>query len=98
MQNSSSSKTIGIIIVLVIIALGIWLMTRKSSDDTGAMAPYSDTSSTGDTGTTASTDASSSAGISSDSSDAALDQDSAAIDAQMQGLSSDNAAASQTTQ
>ncbi len=85
MQNSSS-KTIGIVVVLIIIVVGIWLVTRNTPDNTGAN-PYSASQSQSQMPT------SSTSVSSTDSSDTALDKDSAAIDAQLGGLSSDNSAA-----
>ena len=102
--SSSSSKTIGIVIVVVIIVVGIWLMVRKPSS--GTMTPTSAT--TSDTTTTQTTTdqnagpmqpATPASGIQSGgSSNADLDQDSASIDSQMQGLNSDSTAANQTAQ
>lgn len=108
MQNSSSSKkTVGIVIVILIVIAGIWLMTRKSGSD------YSNTASSSQTdndmsgmnmqqpsGTTgAGTSGTGTSSVSStDTSDAALNQDAASIDAQMNGLNSDSAAAQQSAQ
>ena len=94
MENTSSSKTIGIVIVVIIIIVGIWLMMRKPTDTTvpaannGAYTSQSSDQTQGDT----------SALQSSGSSNADLAADSASIDAQMQGLSSDNASANQAVQ
>ena len=105
MQNSnSSSKTVGIVVVIIIIVVGIWLMVRKPSSDTMVNQPAATTTGTSQTTTTTTTTSTTPTdpnvqGIqSSGNSNASLDQDSASIDSQMQGLSSDTTAANQTPQ
>ena len=98
MQNSSSSKTIGIVIVLVIVVVGIWLMTRKSTPDD--VRPTTATTQTQTQPVTPQAPAEAPAVSSiktSGSSDAALNQDTASLDAQINGLNSD-ATAAQTAQ
>lgn len=88
MQNTSSSKTIGIVIVLIIIIAGIWLMMRKPASDTSdVVVPATSSQNTGTQGN------GTTAAATVDVSDAALNQDSAAIDAQMGTLSTNTAAA-----
>lgn len=75
-----SSKTVGIIVVIVILGIGVWLMMKKGNEGySNTMVPaQSNTAST--TGT-------------EDTSDTALSQDAEAIDVQMGGLAIDAAAA-----
>ncbi len=81
MQNSSSSKTFGIAIVLIIIVIGLWLMMRKPATAPAVM------NTTPQTGTVSQN---------SDASDTALAKDEASIDAELGGLSADTAAAAST--
>lgn len=93
MQNSSS-KPIGIIVVIIIIIVGIWLMTRDSSSDReiqNTSAVQVQTFNPSSSSTTPS-DSISSSGMS----DAALNQDAAAIDAQLGTLSAESGAAAKT--
>lgn len=93
MQNSPS-KPIGIIVVMIIIIVGIWLMTRDSSSDReiqNTSAVQVQTFNPSSSSTTPS-DSISSSGMS----DAALNQDAAAIDAQLGTLSAESGAASST--
>lgn len=92
-MENSSRNTLGIVLVVVIIVAGVWLMMRTPN---GIPVPAEketptsqNTSSNGNPGDSIQ---------SSGTSNTALDQDSASIDVQMQGLSSDNAQASQTVQ
>ena len=85
MQNSTS-KSIGIIIVILIIIAGIWLMTRSSTPS--AIAPTTSTS-----GVVAGNETPAPASVGNG--DAALAQDAASIDSQMSGLNADAAAAQQ---
>ncbi len=84
MQNSS--KTTGIIVVVIIIIVGIWLMTRRTPST--EMPVESTTAQNQDQSGALS------AGNSS-ASDAALNQDAAAIDAQLGTLNTENSAAQQ---
>jgi hypothetical protein len=73
------NKSTGIIIVLIIIALGVWLMTRDSSMDTNVQP-----STTAETGSTTKETQEN-----TDFSDAALNQSASAIDAQLDILSTE---------
>ena len=97
--SSSSSKTVGIVIVVAIIVVGIWLMIRKPENTT--LPPETATSDT--TMQTAQDQTAQPQtpvqGIqTSGSSDTALASDSASIDSQIQALGSDNSAVNQPTQ
>ena len=83
--SSSSSKTVGIVIVVAIIVVGIWLMIRKPENTT--LPPETAQPQTPVQGIQT-----------SGSSDTALASDSASIDSQIQALGSDNSAVNQPTQ
>lgn len=89
MQNSS--KTTGIVILVLIILVGVFLMTRKSSISMPEQESQPAASSTQDTANSA--DAGVSSIQASGTTDAALDQDTAAIDSQIDAFSSDSTAA-----
>jgi hypothetical protein len=92
-MQKSSSKSIGIVIVLIIIIVGVWLMTR-GSDDSKNYQPVAPT--TADTNPQPTTPATPEQKISSSgTSDAALNQDTAAIDTQLGGLKADSTTAAQ---
>lgn len=82
------NKSTGIVIVVIIIALGVWLMTKSSSSDM-KMQP-STTAQMETSKTTAETTI--------DFSDAALNQEAAVIDAQIGTLSTETSAAAQPAQ
>ena len=87
----------GIVIVLIIIVVGIWLMTRSSGTDDTNLPPVSPQTSVAPTAKPV--DNTPAGAISSSgTSDTALNLDAAAIDAQMNGLSTDTTAAQTTTQ
>ena len=96
-----SSKTTGVLIVIIIVVVGVWLMTRKAGTDYSNTVPPPSTAQnntpagTGASGTQTQTGASAVTGINTDTSDTGLSQDSAAIDGEMSGLSSDTSAAAQ---
>jgi cell shape-determining protein MreC len=91
MPNSSSRGNAGIVIIIIVVALlALWFFTHKSSS----------TSQTENaTGQTAQQNTANATGIeqikNSGSSDTALNQDSAKIDAEMNGLGADASAALQ---
>ncbi len=83
------SKTTGIVVVLIIIAIGLWVALRKPA---APAVPSGDTVS--QDGQTPVSGADLSAGIqASGSSNESLDRDAAAIDAELRGLAADNASA-----
>ena len=99
-MSNNSSKTITVVVVILVIIVAIALIARKHP----AAAPATDlggsssavTAPTADTTASApATDPSTAAIQNSGSSDASLSQDAASIDAQMNGLNSDNTAAAQ---
>ena len=95
-NRSSSSRTLGVVIVLIIIALGVWYMLRTKNGATDLPASY-DSARTGSQGSqTAAGDTDAVEAIhASGTTDAALDSDSAAIDAEIQGYAADTSAANE---
>jgi ABC-type nickel/cobalt efflux system permease component RcnA len=93
-NTSSSSKTMGLIIVVLIIILGIWLMMRSSQKDINIPDQYNSTASTTDTTSNAGVDSIQASGMA----DSALEQDSVSIDAQMQSFAADNTTANQAAE
>ena len=90
---SNSAKTIiGVIVVVVIVLIGWAVMHRSSSTNSEYNSPEATT--TNETQTTQ-TQTNGTSANTSDTSDAALNKDSAAVDAEMTGLNSDNASADQ---
>lgn len=93
-----TSKTVGILAVVIIVVLGVWLMMKKSNTDyTSTMAPQAAQPAQvlgGSASATTNTNVATS-GTTNDSSDTALTEDAAAISAQMNGLNADTAAAAQ---
>ena len=93
-MQKSSSKTIGIVVVIIIVIIGVWLMTRGGSDDSKNYQPVAPTTSDVTPQSTAPMTPEqkiSGSGIS----DSALNQDTAAIDAQLGSLKTDSTAAAQ---
>ncbi len=77
-----SSKTVGIIVVIVILGIGLWLMMKNGNEGySNTMVPTSTQSEEANTV------------ASDDTSDSALSQDAAMIDAQINGLDADTEAA-----
>ena len=98
MENTSSKKTIGIIVILIIIIVGILLMMKKSAPVT-VSAPTANTAETQQPAPAPVVDTSPAGLIkSSGTATASLEQDSASVDAQLKGLSTDTTSANQAVQ
>ncbi len=83
-----SSKTVGIIVVIVILGIGLWLMMKKGEEGySNTMVPAASQNGGENSSMTASVIGA------GDTSDSALSRDAATIDAQMGSLDADAAAA-----
>jgi hypothetical protein len=106
---SNTSKTVIWVVVGLVVLGGVWMLLAKPADDYTAVAPVTTDTTSQDQGaamqqspsTTTATATNASVSNPSDTSDAAINSDSAAIDTQMSGLSTDSSAtapASDSTQ
>ena len=102
---SNTSKTVIWVVVGLVVLGGVWMLLAKPSDEYTAVAPATtDTTSQDQSATmqqSPSTTTNATVSNPSDTSDTAINNDSAAIDAQMSGLSTDSSAtapASDSTQ
>jgi len=92
-NSNSSSRTLWVIIGIIVVIIVIWLIIRGTSHSNVAATPV-------DTGTSQA--ASAGAGTNqvgasaNDSSNASISQDTSNIDTQLNGLNSDNASADQS--
>lgn len=99
MSNSSSSKKIAIIIILAIIIIALWLIIKKSgsspvNNDTQMQASVGQQASNHIATNTTPSNPDVSQIKNSGTSDAALNQDAASLDAQLNGFASDTSSAS----
>lgn len=89
--TSNTSKTIGIIIIVLIILAGVWLMTKRPGTENADTSQS--TSSETQTPAQEQVDPAISGVQLSGSSNASLDADLASMDSQMTGFAADNSAA-----
>ena len=99
---SNTSKTVIWVVVVLIVLGGVWMLLDKPTDEYAvAPAPTVTTTETApqDQGAAMTTTTATTASVSnpSDTSDASINSDSAAIDAQMKGLNTDSSASAPTS-
>jgi len=93
--TSNTSKTVGIIIIVALIAAGVWFMTKRSGTE-NTDTPQT-TTSENQTPVVEQADPAITGVQLSGSSNASLDADLASMDSQMNGFSAENAAAQSAT-